>query len=93
MKKLTIDVPLGVVTGLTFKNKGTARIQLNHYDVYDIIDALYQMQSKDEKFNNAIKTIKTKLSNSNFQLHAQIYISSNEVKFKHIIRKVKPPLK
>lgn len=85
MKEIKVDGNLGVVTGMKFNRGGQMTVKLAALDFVAMVDSLSQLNSKDERFNEALKIVSAKMMDVSFQMEADFHISSNRVEFQHTI--------
>lgn len=76
MKHINLEGQMGMVTNLTPPNKKTIEIRLDALDVHTIVESLSLLDSADDKFNQAVNVVGSKISRTNFSVTTKIHIGT-----------------
>ncbi len=76
MTRINIEEQMGMVTNFNPSQKNTIEICLDALDIQAIVESLEQLNSQDEKFNQAIKVVSSKLTRVNLSVTAKIHVGA-----------------
>jgi len=76
MTHINIEEQMGMVTNFNPSQKNTIEIRLDALDIQAIVESLGQFNSQDEKFNQAIKVVSSKLSKINLSVTTKIHVGT-----------------